>query len=90
MSPLRILVLVILFYIGYRLVVGSRKKKVTASRKTKASKEMPSSDILVEDPVCSKLVPKQQAVTLELAGEKHYFCSKECCKIYRNQHGEQQ
>lgn len=90
MSPLRIIVLVILFYIGYRLVVGSRKKKVMASGKKKTTKEMPASDILVEDPVCNKLVPKQQAVTLEVAGETHYFCSKKCCKIYRNQHGEQQ
>lgn len=89
MSPLRILVLVILFYIGYRLIVGSKKNKVTASGKKKSPKEVPTSDILVEDPVCNKLVPKQQAVTLEIAGEKHYFCSKECCETYRNQHGEQ-
>ena len=89
MSPLRILVLVILLYIGYRLVVGSKQNKVAAPRENKPPKEMPTSDILIEDPVCNKLVPKQQAVTLEIAGEKHYFCSKECRKIYRNQHGEQ-
>ena len=91
MSPLRILVLVILFYIGYRLIVGSirKNKKVTASGNKKPPKEMPTSDILAEDPVCHKLVPQQQAVTLEVAGEKHYFCSQECCETFRNQHGEQ-
>ncbi len=90
MSPLRILVLVILFYIGYRLIVGTRKKPAGTTRKQEPPQEMPASDILVEDPVCNKLVPRTQAVKLETAGQTHYFCSKTCCDIYRNQHGDQQ
>lgn len=82
MSPIRILIIAILFYIGYRLIVGGKKKKPT--------REIPKNDVLVEDPVCKKLVPKQQAIVYEAAGETHYFCSKKCCNVYRNQNGEQQ
>jgi YHS domain-containing protein len=81
--------LVILFYIGYRLIVGSKKKKSVSDNRSTSSRKMPTSDTLVEDPVCNKLVPQQQAITYESEGTTHYFCSKECCKIYRNQNGEQ-
>jgi YHS domain-containing protein len=49
---------------------------------------MPASDILEEDPVCKKLVPRQQAVEFEYRGEKYYFCSKECCDTFRTKRGE--
>ncbi|WP_407919127.1 YHS domain-containing protein [Desulforhopalus singaporensis] len=46
---------------------------------------MPSDDILEEDPVCKKLVPRQQAITHEENGRKYYFCSKKCCREFRKQ-----
>ncbi len=39
-------------------------------------------DVLVEDPVCRKLVPKQQARTVESDGETHFFCSQECADAF--------
>lgn len=39
-------------------------------------------DVLVEDPVCRKLVPKQQARTVESDGEVHFFCSQECADAF--------
>jgi YHS domain-containing protein len=39
-------------------------------------------DVLVEDPVCGKLVPKQQARTVEADGETHFFCSQECADAF--------
>jgi YHS domain-containing protein len=88
---LRIIVLAILFYIGYRLLVGARKKKTSDRIGPKgASKEMPVNDILEEDPVCNKLVPRHHAVIYQHSGKTYYFCSKECCDTYRNQQGEHQ
>ncbi|MBM9520218.1 YHS domain-containing protein [Desulforhopalus vacuolatus] len=46
------------------------------------------SDILEEDPVCGKLVPRSQAVRLDVDGRVLYFCSKECCQIFRKEKGE--
>jgi YHS domain-containing protein len=89
---LRIIVLAILFYIGYRLLVGARKKKTSdrSGGSEGASKEMPVNDILEEDPVCNKLVPRHHAVIYQHSGKTYYFCSKECCDTYRNQQGEHQ
>jgi YHS domain-containing protein len=39
-------------------------------------------DVLVEDPVCGRLVPKQQARIVESDGEPHFFCSQECADAF--------
>ncbi|MBE0584209.1 MAG: YHS domain-containing protein [Desulfofustis sp.] len=44
---------------------------------------------MVEDPLCHKLVPKQQAVQLEIKGETYYFCSKECSEQFLSEKGEE-
>ncbi len=82
MSPVKLIVIGILLYIGYLLIKGS----VGKSKKNKQNGEIngPSkvSDVLVEDPVCKKLVPRQQAITAEHEGKTIYFCSKECCNTF--------
>jgi len=92
-GPLRILILAALLYIGYRLISANFKKdsgeqKEDNSEEPAASAEDsgPITDVLIEDPVCRKLVPKQQAHTIELNGESHHFCSKECAEIYAAEH----
>ena len=90
MSPLRIIIIAILIYIGYRLIVGGKKTKISSNRTKKPPKEVPTSDILEEDPVCRKLVPRQQAVQYEHQGKTHYFCSKKCSKTFKNQQGDNQ
>jgi len=89
LSPLRIIIIVILIYLAYRLITGGGKKKpVEQGRKEKPPREMPVSDTLEEDPVCKKLVPRQQAVEYEHQGRKIYFCSKKCCNTFRTTQGE--
>lgn len=89
MSPLRLVILGILVYIAYRLIVGDwQKKKLAREERKKKSGTMPLNDILEEDPVCGRLVPRQQAVTLQHNGKTRYFCSDECCNSYRNEQGE--
>lgn len=86
MSPIRLIIIGILLYIGYLLIKGSGTKK-----KEEPTSELndpgEASDILVEDPVCKKLVPKQQAVTAKDGDETVYFCSKECCNTFVSQKG---
>jgi len=89
LSPLRLIILAILFYIAYRLLVGDwRKNRLAREERRNKGGSMPLDDILEEDPVCGKLVPRQQAVTLQQAGKTRYFCSKECCNSYRKGQGE--
>jgi YHS domain-containing protein len=89
MNPLRLAILAILIYVGYRLIVGSfRKKKKTRAAKSAAGEATPVSDILVEDPVCRILVPKGQAIHLQHNGKMVYFCSEECCNTFVEKRGE--
>ena len=80
MGPLRILILAVLFYLGYRLI-KSNFTKSGEDRKSEDQEVRPGgaiTDVLIEDPVCHKLVPKQQAYTLEADDGVHHFCGKEC------------
>ncbi|MBT8330557.1 MAG: YHS domain-containing protein [Desulfofustis sp.] len=82
MGPLRILILAVLFYLGYRLIKAnfskSDEKKKDEKQDEKAQQGGAITDVLIEDPVCHKLVPKQQAYALEAEDGVHYFCSKQC------------
>ncbi|MFV0436732.1 MAG: YHS domain-containing protein [Desulfopila sp.] len=87
LSPLRILVIAVLLYIGYRLIVGGRKKDREPKAGDSPGGGQPRSadlvqDVLVEDPVCHVLVPKKQAVRLHHHGTEVFFCSDKCCKIF--------
>lgn len=80
MGPLRILILAALLYLGYRLIKANLSK---SGEDQKSEDEEPQkggaiTDVLIEDPVCGKLVPKQQAYTLETEDGPRLFCSKEC------------
>jgi len=76
MTPLRLLILILLFYVGWRMVRGWFGKK---RRETSVNKDSDPQDVLVEDPVCHVLVPKHQALRVRREGETYYFCSEQCC-----------
>lgn len=82
LALLRLFIIAVLIYIAFYLIFGKKKKKKLekgASEKTESV-----NDVLKEDPVCHKLVPKGQAVRLRENGETIYFCSDECCEKYEN------
>ncbi|WP_456388319.1 YHS domain-containing protein [Desulfolithobacter sp.] len=82
MSPVRLVVLAILVYIGYRMLRGlgsSGSSQVEQGKKGRAGKEPGVQDVLVEDPVCHTLIPRHQAVRLRQQGKTWYFCSEACC-----------
>ncbi len=85
MSPIRILILAILVYIAYRLIFGGKTAAEGGRKPEKREvKEMPVDDVLEEDPVCGKLVPRKQAVRYHQGEKTLYFCSEECCGKYKN------
>jgi len=76
MTPLRLLILAILFYVGWRLFRGGFLKKRPG---TDADNNLGPQDVLVEDPVCRVLIPKHQALRFRKDGVTYYFCSEQCC-----------
>ena len=87
MTPLRIFILAILFFILYRLLFGGRKKKEVSDTHFQEQKTV-AQDTLVEDPVCHSYVPKQQAIQAVKDDTIYYFCSDKCCKTFLEDKGE--
>jgi YHS domain-containing protein len=77
MTPLRLLILAVLFYIGWRLLSKNFTRKRDNTNTLNNDSE--SQDVLVEDPVCHVLIPKHQALRLRKDGITYYFCSDRCC-----------
>jgi len=88
MTPLRIIILAGLLYIGYRLLKSMLLEQVE-KKTSKDKKETKVQDSLVEDPVCHTLVPKKQAVRLRKDGKTYYFCSEKCCDTFTEQSEEE-
>ncbi len=89
MNPVRLALLGCLLYIAYRLLVSAAKKKRPARQ---ASSTDPATsevvDILVEDPVCHTLVPREQARVLRHNNQSYYFCSDTCCQCFLTEKGD--
>lgn len=96
MSPLKLLVIAALLYLGYRLLISDWKKKkgkdTESSSSAKTQENGQVEDVLVEDPICHTLVPKQQAIRLKQKGKEgyFYFCSEKCCNQFVSETGEQE
>jgi YHS domain-containing protein len=84
MNPLRLVILAILFYIGWRMLRGCFEKKRPNAR---PGSDFTPRDVLVEDPVCHVLVPKHQALHLRRDGVTYYFCSEQCCDQFAGKPG---
>lgn len=83
MALLRLFILAVLIYLLFYLIFGSKKnKKITKEPNTDGEQSSSVNDVLIEDPICHKLVPKGQAVRLRHDGKIIYFCGEECCEIY--------
>ncbi len=80
LALLRLFVIAVLIYIAFYLIFGKKKKKKLEEGRPEKKESV--SDVLKEDPVCHKLVPKGQAVRLREKGKTVYFCSEECCEKY--------
>ena len=86
MILIRYFILALLVYLLYYLLSSlfRNKSRQRVARQEQAEAEKVS-DVLVEDPICHKLVPKGQALRAKIDGEVLYFCSEECCERYEKQ-----
>lgn len=79
---IRLLILALLFFLGYTLVNAvlrsfSDRGRQVPREKTRQGEEM------VRDPQCGTYLPRGDALTAVVRGEKHYFCSPECRRKFK-------
>ncbi|MGR0481914.1 MAG: YHS domain-containing protein [Candidatus Electronema sp. V4] len=85
MNPLRLLLLAALAYVVWRLLRRQLRDRIQAEllqQQKEQEKDEATEDMLVEDPACGILIPKQQAVRLRQDGRTYYFCSESCCDAF--------
>jgi YHS domain-containing protein len=92
MSPQRLFLLAVLFYIVWRLLRNLIRDKIKQEADNRLRREAEQADktvqdTLVEDPVCHTLIPKHQAVRLRQDGKTYYFCSDSCCDQFTGEPG---
>jgi YHS domain-containing protein len=86
MNPLRLLLLAALVYVVWRLLRRQLRDRIQTEllrqQRNEQEQQEAAEDVLVEDPVCGILIPKQQAVRLRQDGRTYYFCSESCCDAF--------
>jgi YHS domain-containing protein len=79
---IRLLVWLLLIYIGYRVIMSL----VTGKKPGAVSKgSTGDASTTHRDPVCGMYVSEEDAVVGKLDGQRHYFCSMSCLEKYREQ-----
>lgn len=82
MNIIRTILVLVFIYFLYRLVKYIVRPK-NPSVNGKRHKSVPGKgEDLVEDQFCHTYIPLSQAYKKEIAGQDHYFCSKECYEGY--------
>ena len=78
---LRLVIIVFLAYLLYRLVKG------VFGQTTKIYKGSTGAviDEMVQDPFCKTYIPKREAVKRVIGGKEILFCSKECADRFESE-----
>jgi YHS domain-containing protein len=79
---IRIIVLIAVGYIGFRLLKSWIVKHISISQAGTNQPPGEIDDIMIQDPVCQVYFPKRSGVHLHQNGKDLYFCSPECRQRY--------
>ncbi len=82
MNILKVLVILVLLYVGYRVVRMFLRKNSQNVKSYRVDGEQPKGEDLVQDPFCRTYVPKSQAYIKMIDGRQQYFCGSECYEKY--------
>jgi YHS domain-containing protein len=82
MNIIKVLVILVLLYVGYKIVTMFRREKTRTVKGYRVDEVPSKGEDLVQDPFCRTYVPKSQAYLKEINGRQQYFCSSECCEKY--------
>ena len=79
---IRLLLLGLLFYLGYTLFAGLGRL-LFGRRPAPPPSHSREGEEMVRDPHCGTFVPRGDAVSAVIGGERRYFCSTACRDAYR-------
>ncbi|MBT1075307.1 YHS domain-containing protein [Geobacter grbiciae] len=76
---MRLIIMLILFYVGFRIVQGFLNKK----QEEKPTIPDPEKEETFQDPVCGVYVTEDDAVIGRHEGKRIHFCSMACLEKYQ-------
>lgn len=82
MNIVKILAIMVLLYVGYKIVKMFQRQKSQDVKAFPSDASQVKGEDLMQDPFCKTYVPKSQAYVKEIEGQEQYFCSQECCEKY--------
>ncbi|MBW1708557.1 MAG: hypothetical protein JRG97_05935 [Deltaproteobacteria bacterium] len=87
MTYLRWLIIIVLFYLIYRVLKGlimprQPFEEEAARPRLNENKNNEDAEDLIQDPNCGVYIPKRDAIPAAINGKTHYFCSQECREKY--------
>jgi YHS domain-containing protein len=82
MNIVKILVILVLIYVGYKIVTIIRRVKFQEVKGCQVNPASLKGEDLVQDPLCKTYIAKSQAYTKEIEGRQLFFCSLGCCEKY--------
>lgn len=77
---LKIIILVVVGFILFKLLTGDQKKK--KDQVTKEHEKMAASGVMVKDPICGTYVDKDTDIRVKKKGDVLCFCSYDCRDKY--------
>lgn len=80
---IRLLMWLLLIYIGYRVITSLMSGKKTDS--TRQGNTAGDAATTHRDPVCGMYVSEEDAVVGRMDDQRHYFCSMSCLEKFREQ-----
>ena len=83
---MRLLVLMGLLYLCYRLLKSWMLKENTSQKEVFGKKAGEIDDVMVKDPYCGIYFAKRDGVHLNINGKDVSFCSNECKDKYLEKH----
>lgn len=75
---MRLLILLLLLYLGYRFLKSWIFKDTPSQKKTFGTETGEIDNVMVKDPYCGIFFAKNDGVHLKAGGQDLYFCSQEC------------
>ena len=86
MGLIRILIIIGLFYLIYRVLKGLMNpaplNRFKRSRPDRDTENDSDPEELIRDPNCGIYLPRKQGIATFVGGRVSYFCSEECKKQY--------
>ncbi|MFP3867857.1 MAG: YHS domain-containing protein [Desulfobacteraceae bacterium] len=78
---LRYLLLILLGYLGYKIIRRFSHLFIPPPE-AKSRREEVRGEALVQDPVCKTFIPRREALKAVHDGKDYYFCSEGCRKRF--------